>query len=333
MTCFAKFNRSMLLALVALNVASAGQARAGLMLTPDAVSAGFKLSTFATDFPTAFNIGPLGIAFPNSGGVLVTDYPGHVRLFPTDHDAQSANNATAIRTMAFENSIGLAKTPDGKIYMTQRQSNRIQQISDTGAAIRNLNIGVSGMTGIVANPANGHLFVSTITNNQILDVNPTTGTYRVFANADADGLSTDGTTLYAVVRGVKIVGFRISDGARVFDSGFIPGVPDGTALGTGVLAGNIFANTNSGAVIEINLDTHLQTLIASGGSRGDFVAVDPNNGSLLLTETDRIMRLTAPEGGGFGVVPEPGTLTLAGLGLTSLAAYGWRRRRALSARA
>ena len=41
----------------------------------------------------------------------------------------------------------------------------------------------------------------------------------------------------------------------------------------------------------MNLATATQTIIASGGSRGDFVTVDPNNGTLLVTQSDRIMRL------------------------------------------
>jgi hypothetical protein len=35
-------------------------------------------------------LGPFGVAFPSSGGVLVNDGPGNVRLFPTDVDGQSA---------------------------------------------------------------------------------------------------------------------------------------------------------------------------------------------------------------------------------------------------
>ncbi len=77
----------------------------------------------------------------------------------------------------------------------------------------------------------------------------------------------------------------------VFQSGTIATGPDGIALGTGPVAGNLFVNTNGGTVVEVNLKTAAQTIIASGGSRGDFVTVDPNNGTLLLTQTDRIMRL------------------------------------------
>jgi hypothetical protein len=314
-------HKPILLAVAALALLG-GPARADLILTPEAAKEGFKLSTFATGFPNVFNIGPLGIAFPSSGGVLVTDYPGHVRLFSTDADGQGAKNASLIRTTGFDNAIGMAKTPDGKIYLVQRASQRIQQVSDRGQAIRNLPINIPFLTGMAANPSNGHLFVSTF---EILDINPADGTFHVFKGTGADGLSTDGTTLYAVLGFSHIVGFRISDGKKVFDSGYIAGRPDGTALGTGSLAGNIFANTNGGRVVEINLATLEQTLIATGGSRGDFVSVDPN-GTLLLTQTDRIERLTAPQGSGFGAVPEPGTLMLAGMGLASLLAYGWRRR-------
>jgi hypothetical protein len=34
-----------------------------------------------------------------------------------------------------------------------------------------------------------------------------------------------------------------------------------------------------------------QTIIASGGSRGDFVTVDPDNATLFVTQSDRILRL------------------------------------------
>ena len=84
----------------------------------------------------------------------------------------------------------------------------------------------------------------------------------------------------------------------------------------------IFVNTNGGTVVEVNLATKVQTLIASGGSRGDFVTVDPSNNTLLLTQSDRILRLS---GGNFGPVPEASTfvstglLLLGGLGLLLMA--------------
>ena len=112
----------------------------------------------------------------------------------------------------------------------------------------------------------------------------------------ADGLAFDPSAgiLYAAIHdgpGGQVQGFDITTKAVVFDSGTIAGGPDGIALGKGPVAGNLFVNTNGGTVVEVNLATAAQTVIASGGSRGDFVTVDPNNGTLLVTQSDRIMRL------------------------------------------
>ena len=64
----------------------------GLTVTAAGQAAGFSLSTFATGFPerSGTTIGPLGMVFPATGGVLVSDGPGNVRLFPTDTDGQNA---------------------------------------------------------------------------------------------------------------------------------------------------------------------------------------------------------------------------------------------------
>jgi hypothetical protein len=181
-------------------------------------------------------------------------------------------------------------------------------VNDDGTFERTV-LGVPVATGIVTNPANGHLFISLEINpGQILDFDPVHNTSSVFKNnlGNVDGLSTDGDILY-VADGVRIEGWRISDGAEVFNSGVILGVPDGSALGLGgSLAGNVFANDHDGTVVEVSLtNPNLQTVIATGGSRGDFATVDPSTCSLLLTQTDRIERLSAPPGSCFAPPPQP----------------------------
>src|SRR5206468_1603249 len=167
----------------------------------------------------------------------------------------------------------------------------------------------------VADPLRGHLFVATSNapSPAIYDVDPVAKTASLFQSIDADGLtlSGDGRTLYAAAFRERILGFDTTTRARVFDSGTIPFV-DGPALGTGSLAGKIFANVNDGTVWEVDLATSVQTLLASGGSRGDLVAVDPSDGTLLLTQTDRILRLHGPPPcGRFGVATLRLTPTLA----------------------
>lgn len=322
-----------LLLIFACTMIPIGAHGASLSLTAAGTADGFAISTFASGFPTSGSIGPLGIAFPTTGGVLVTDYPGDVRLFATDTDGQTAAAAPVGQSYGFSNAVGLAQV-GANIYMTQQGNASVVQINPTGTFNQLIVGGIPSATGIVADPANGHLFVSQggFSGAGIFDVNPLTKTFSLFVPATGiDGLtiSADGSTLYGANAFTgHILGWNTATGTLVFDSGFIPGGIDGSALGTGTLAGNIFVNTNSGTVFEVNLTTLAQTLIATGGSRGDFVMVDPSNGSLLLTQSGEIDRLTAPAGGGFGgggTVPEPSSLLLLGSGLAGLAT--WRGRR------
>jgi hypothetical protein len=318
-----------------LLLGSARPANADLALTQAGLDQQFKLTTFATGFPSIYDIGPLGIVFPAGGGVLVSDYPGNVRLFPNSSDGQVAG--PVVQNYGFGNAVGLAQVGNA-IYMAQQTRGAVVQLNPDGTWKQDVVTGLPLATGIVANPANGHLIVSTASVvNKVFDVNPTAGTGTPIINAELDGLTItrDGSKLYAASENGHLVGYDLANGAKqMFDSGFIPGQIDGAVLGTGSLAGNIFVNTNDGTVVEVNLATGLQSLIAAGGSRGDFVMVDPTNDSLLLTQTDRIVRLTPPPGGGFGgnapgpadpTVPEPSTAALLVLGGGALA--GWRRWR------
>lgn len=294
-------------------------AHAQLTLTPAANMDGrhFILTTFATDFPSNSNIGPTGVDFPIGGGVLVSSFNGNLQFFPNAHvDDQSALAFPPFHVFpGFNNALGLAHL-GSTVYMTQFTNGRVVQLNPDGSINHNLLDGVSQPRGIVADPAHDRLFVAL--GGGIIDLNPVSGAFTTLANVTADGLSLspDGSIVYGAVFGTgHILGFNTVSGVQVFDSGFITGGGDnidGTALGYGPLTGKIYVNTTGvggigGRVIEVELSTHIQTIIANMGSRGDFVAPDPsNNGDLLLTQTDRIMRLRG--------IPEPGTASLVALG-------------------
>src|SRR5262245_35009717 len=120
--------RTLMWAVVGLGVGMS-ETRADLTLTPDGVNQGLTLSTFASGFPTASGVGPLGIAFPTTGGVLVSDYPGNVRLFPTDTDGQSAGSVPPTAVYAGANAIDMAQV-GGAIYMTQQAAGTLIQINN-----------------------------------------------------------------------------------------------------------------------------------------------------------------------------------------------------------
>src|SRR5262249_18832212 len=160
---------------------AAGPSRADLTLTQAAIDANFRLSTFALGFPVDPNegngpAGPLGIAFPSGpgGGVLVTDAPGNVRLFPTDTDGQNAATVAPAENADRNNAVGLAQI-GSTIYMTQGLAGRVVQLNPDGTFNQAL-VNVATPTGIVVDPRDNHLLVASQSTNSILDVNPVTKT-------------------------------------------------------------------------------------------------------------------------------------------------------------
>jgi uncharacterized repeat protein (TIGR01451 family) len=286
----------------------------GLTLTSSAISAGFQLTTFASGFPERSDgLGPFGVAFPSTGGVLVTDGPGNVRLFPSDTDGQKASDFPPVAGASYgtNHAEGLAKV-GSTLYLTLGENNGLAQVKSDGTIDHSVPgnpflTTIVNSDGITVDSLDGHLFVGEY-DGSIFDVDPVAKTATVFANVNVDGMAFDPTTnrlyvaLYSGAGGPdsQIEGFNVATKAVAFGPVAVTGHPDGIGIGTGALAGNLFANTNAGTLVEINLASKTPTVIASGGSRGDFVTVDPSNGSLLVSQSDQLARLIPPPGSGFG---------------------------------
>jgi hypothetical protein len=290
-----------------------GAAKADMTLTAAATAEGFGLSTFATgfasnNFPSVGIVGPVGIA-ATSAGILISDpVDGTVRLF-ADVDNQTVVAALKTTSYGVGAVHGMTVLGDA-VYMNSQSAGTLLQLNPDGTLNQTIVGGFSVAQGVVADPFTGHIYVASA--GGIFEVDPIAKTKTLFSSITSfDGLtlSPDGTTLYGTSVG-HLIGFNTTSKAVTFDSGFISGGPDGTVIGLGPLAGNIFANTNSGTFVEINLSTLAQTVLATGGSRGDFVNIDTSNGTLLLTQSDRVLRLTPPTGG-FEAAPEPSSASTA----------------------
>jgi hypothetical protein len=302
-----------------------------LMLTQAGIDEGLNLSNFAYNVPTqdgsTGTIGAYALAFPSNGTVLGSDEPGNVRVYPCDCDGQDALlYANTGQNYGYANAKGLAQLGDN-IYMVGYFSASVSQLKTDGkldhVIVQDFNKLYSA-EDVVADPTSGHLYVSTAERG-LWDVDPNTGEMSRITPRGFFGisLSADGTTLYAGSLDGQVFGFDTTTYAQVFyatNPMWQLGKALSVAQGTGAFAGNLYVNLFYGGQFwEVNIaDPTQQQQIAYGGppTGGAFITVDPNDGSLLIGEVDRVERLTFPAGAG----PRGGPSHSAWLGQEHLAA-------------
>jgi hypothetical protein len=298
-----------------LVAAGAARAHAALMLTPNGIADGFTLTTFATVLPgnTGCCKGPFGIAVNGAGNVVIGLGSGPLYVFP-DVDGQTP--ASALFTQTTNSFDGGYAASSGVVYGATNGGPYFSLNPNGTVANANVFPGLRMWT----NPVNGHI-ISNATPG-LVDINPTTKTFRVITSIFGDGVavSPDGTTAYSEVGGV-IDAFDIATG-KLFATYNTSAFPDGIGvISDGAFNGFIIANTNNGNIDLVDPSKNTFDTIATGGTRGDYTSPDTTNGTLFLAYSDIVARLGC-RNCSFVPVSEPTSLAALVTGLVGLAG-GW----------
>jgi len=310
---------------VTLGLSMSAPANAALTLTAAGIADGFGLTTVVGGFFGTY--GPLGEAIlPDGNFVTGSESTDRIYVFK-DVDGQTLSSAVIAIPYTFQtgNPQYVMATVGGKAYGAQVQGGVFGQFANDGSFTP-----IPGLTGLTSNlgmwgdPTTGHLIASS--NHGLVDIDPVAGTFRVInASVFPDGVtvSGDGHTVYAEVNG-NINTYDRSTGAflQTFSGGGHS--PDGTGvISGGNFSGDVIVNNNDGTVALLDVTTGTESIIADGGTRGDFVSPDTNNGTLFLSQFDQVARLSCGAGCSIGSpppppVPEPATSTLLLVGLAGL---------------
>jgi len=188
----------------------------------------------------------------------------------------------------------LAVGPDGQLFGSQK-TEIVELDPATGAVLRSVAGGFLELVGLVFDALSGRLIVADFEATAIYEVDHATGERSVRAAGsllgNPNGIVVDdaGRILVAGYGNKHVLAVEL-DGT-VLDLGFLPGGPDGIALGgpDGPFPGSAIVNQRDGSVVQLAKSGRLTTL-ANGGTPGDLIAVDAH-GYLFVTQFDEIIRI------------------------------------------
>jgi hypothetical protein len=316
-------HRDVRLALVAVVAALALVPAAHAYTTAD----GYSAQDYATGFP-ADELGPIGVSFDSSDNLYVSSFADrHVYRFQPGGGV--AGPATRLTSTAVPGLVaGLAFTRDGHLYAARKNAGDVVELDQaTGQIKRTVASGVDCATGLASDPVSNDLFVSqgTCTPHilRISDFADDRGQVSRYATSpccvDGVAFAPDGT-LYAASGDsvLRIEGTSSALPGAASTAALVPN-SDGVAVAA---AGSgdepfVFVNRTDGLLTRVDFSSTppAQSDVLTGGTRGDFVAVD-SRGCLYITQRDSIVRVIPRErrcelspttpGAGSEAAPPPG---------------------------
>jgi hypothetical protein len=323
---------------MAASLLISSSAQAALTLTAAAIADGFSLTRFY--FDPGVTYGQLGMTNTANGQIIGAGYARNQLALFNNVDGQTP--ASALLTVAFPGTPTSIATVGTNTYVNRLGGSALNSgyysVNQTTLASTalNLDLNFAAGYGLWANPLDGHLLATGISSG-IYDIDPVTGHVRTVTNDgtffDGVSVSPDGLVVYgAALNAGSIRGFDIATGAPVLNVGLGGRGPDGTGVISGsAFNGQIVVDNNDGTLGLIDPLTSTLRIIATGGTRGDLVGPDRSTGSLLLSQSEGVFRLSIAGGaiGGGpvgGAIPEPTTWALMILGFGAVGATLRRRR-------
>jgi hypothetical protein len=270
---------------------------------------GYAAHDYATAFPSQSDgRGPIGLAFDQVDRLFVIDV-ANSQLYSFLPGGGQASSATQVSHAPIPGlPAGAAVSFDGRLYATRYGAGDVVELDpSTGTVLRRVASGLQCATAIAADPISGDLFVSqnlcgsTIFRISNFAVGPGTVTpYASVQAVDGIGFGNDGT-LYAESAGeiVAISGLTSPHPGTETRLAFVPHA-DGMAFGLPPGPGGapyLIVNRLDGVVSRVDLTRSpgVTSDVFTGGSRGDFAAVD-SHGCLNVTQSDRTVQITAADG-------------------------------------
>jgi len=287
----------------------AANAQAELTLTAEGVSRGFKLTTFAFNFPTGDTLPPIhnggafGVFFTNRGLLVTDETDSSIRLIDHDCDGQDASKIVPTASYALPGGMAKVQLQGKPKYYLVTSASEVFQINGDGTPIRKVAT-IDGDFDLCAIAGDPHFETLIVTapfchnsfacSGGIFFVDPVAGTSTEVAPGFVV-TSVQVDAAYNIFIDFVFYGAVWFNPDFSINSSFPLNFSEGSVFGTGALSDHIFQITETGEIWEQKLDGTDLTMIASGGDLAPLATADPHNGSLIFTNQDKVVRLS---GGG-----------------------------------